>query len=189
MTLRGGIQSRADKYAEGHYKKPTKAEHILYSILTKNRINFEQQKVISNRYIADFYLPEWNLYIEVDGKHHRMNKHQIKKDRTRYRYIMFGGYYLLRIRNEMLENNQDQIMRVIREAILRIASKQAHTPFKPKYLKKSSTGWIVKTHQLRKFARNKHKPAIDYLYNQGIYYHGRNHEGGLTALLNHYTRA
>ena len=47
--------------------KPTKPEIKVEEILKKLNINYEIQKQIKNR-LYDFYIPEYNLIIEVDGR-------------------------------------------------------------------------------------------------------------------------
>ena len=47
----------------------TKHELIFQSVLEKNFIKFESNKLIK-RYIVDFYFPDTNIIIELDGYQH-----------------------------------------------------------------------------------------------------------------------
>ena len=70
---------------------PSTLEERMIAFLEKNLIEYENQKVfyiyaddgwIIRYYIADFYIPGYNLIIEVDGKFHDAQK-QHDKMRTR----------------------------------------------------------------------------------------------------------
>ena len=70
---------------------PSKLEERMRDFLDRRNIEYEFQKVfyiyaddgwILRYYIADFYIPEANLIIEVDGKFHD-NQKQHDKNRTK----------------------------------------------------------------------------------------------------------
>ena len=191
MLAERDIRTRIDKYAESNCNKPTRHEKILESILIKHNLRYESQKVISGKYIADFYLPDWGLIIEIDGDHHLYNKKQKKHDILRHQFIRFRKLYVLRIRNEMILRYKVQMIGIIREAILHIADihTQGKTGVKKFYLKNSTRiGWYVDYKALQKCESNGNKIPIkkDFMYESYIYTVGRNEEGGLTALVNKY---
>ena len=83
----------ATSRAEEMIAFPSPLEERMISLLTKHHISFEFQKIFYIRakdgyiiryYIADFYIPDKAIIIEVDGKFH--DKHKIH-DKMRTRYI------------------------------------------------------------------------------------------------------
>ena len=85
------IRSSAEFRAAEMRIWPSPLEERMIAFLEKNLIEYENQKVfyiyaddgwIIRYYIADFYIPGYNLIIEVDGKFHDAQK-QHDKMRTR----------------------------------------------------------------------------------------------------------
>lgn len=69
----------------------TKEELKLKLILKELSINFEFQKIYfvgKSFYVVDFYLPEYNCVIEVDGCHH-LNYDVIEYDRLRTENLIY----------------------------------------------------------------------------------------------------
>lgn len=70
---------------------PSRLEEMMMEFLDSNGISYEFQKIfyiydddgwIKRYFIADFFIPDRNIIIEVDGKFH--NRHRQKdKDRTK----------------------------------------------------------------------------------------------------------
>lgn len=81
--------------------KSTPQEETLAEALTKARIKFIRQYRLVY-FIVDFYLPEHNLVIEVDGEYH---KFQYKKDNKRDAILRTYGIQTLHIKNTKIENN------------------------------------------------------------------------------------
>ncbi len=71
------------------------SEALLWNELKKNTfgVGFTKQKPIGN-YIADFYCPEKNLVIEIDGWSH---DNKVEYDARRDEYMKSLGIYVLRI--------------------------------------------------------------------------------------------
>jgi len=99
----------------------TKYEQLLWDNCLKefnkrwaNKIWVLRQKVIDN-YIADFYIHKAKLIIEVDWK-----IHENRKEYDKIRDIILKKYWLqiLRIKNEELENNPEQIYQKIKNLII-----------------------------------------------------------------------
>ena len=92
------VNSRLDKYAKYLRKRMTEEERILwYNILRGRKPRFHRQKIIGT-YIVDFYCPELQLIIEVDGTQHYQNEN-IAYDYTRTEYFQKLGLYVLRFDN------------------------------------------------------------------------------------------
>ncbi len=92
------VNSRLDKYAKDLRKRMTEEERVLwYNVLRGRKPRFHKQKIIGN-YIVDFYCPELQLIIEVDGTQHYQDKN-MEYDYTRTRYFEKLGLYVLRFDN------------------------------------------------------------------------------------------
>jgi very-short-patch-repair endonuclease len=85
---------------------PSPLEERMESFLDKHGIEYESQKIfyiyaddgwIIRYYIADFYVPDKNIIIEVDGKFHADHK-QHDKMRTREIQEQYPGVEVLRYR-------------------------------------------------------------------------------------------
>lgn len=98
--------------AETHLNNSGKStgELFIESLLKTNNVKFEEQKkayINSNLNLFDFYLPEYNLYIEYDGKQHFLPikqgggeeglKHRKLKDLEKDTYVKNTGAKILRI--------------------------------------------------------------------------------------------
>ena len=85
------------------YKRnPTGLENKLFSILDKENIKYETQKLINGKFLVDAYIPSLNLIIEVDGKYWH-NLDRIKnKDKAENAYLIACGFNLLRIKEDEL---------------------------------------------------------------------------------------
>jgi len=79
----------------------TGAEKKVRECLMVNKVEYKQQYPIHARqvYFADFYLPEHNVVIEVDGGYHN-EPEQKRKDIVRQRNIEKEGFMVMRIKNE-----------------------------------------------------------------------------------------
>ena len=99
-------------------KNQTPTEHIMWKHLRKKQLNgfrFRQQHGFGP-YILDFYCPELRLCIEIDGKIHDTPKNQ-QKDKERTRFLNQNRIDVLRFRNEEIENNIEDVIKVIKEYI------------------------------------------------------------------------
>ena len=97
----------AIKRKEELIQKSTIAEKIIKHKLKELDIKFEFQKIIkNNKYfrIVDFYIPEYNLILEIDGDYH-LDKKQKESDEKRTYYLTLLGYNkILRIDNIKAKN-------------------------------------------------------------------------------------
>lgn len=78
------------EYRDNLINRLTLSEKVFEKFLIDNKLNYQKQyiihimegKKISHFYIADFYLPYYNLIIEIDGGYHN-EVEQIEKDKIR----------------------------------------------------------------------------------------------------------
>lgn len=85
---------QANERREKLVKNTTKAESIMKAHLTSLGVKYEFQKIYftldNYYYIIDFFLPDWNIAIEVDGKYHADKKQQ-RKDSGREKKLKKAG--------------------------------------------------------------------------------------------------
>lgn len=98
------IMASAEYRAEEMKTWPSPLEESMKDYLESYSIPFEEQKIfyitandgwIIRYYIADFYVPDKNIIIEVDGKFHNDQK-QKDKHRTREIQEHYSGVEVLR---------------------------------------------------------------------------------------------
>ncbi|QSV68739.1 MAG: DUF559 domain-containing protein [Aphanizomenon flos-aquae DEX188] len=90
-------------------RQMTPAEKILWEHLRANRLHglhFRRQQIIDG-FIVDFYCHAASLVIEIDGKIHDQ---QIEYDLERDQVLTARGLRLLRIKNEEVINELDQVL-------------------------------------------------------------------------------
>lgn len=102
-------------------KKATKHELLFYKFLKEIGIKFEFQKpVICNKktlYILDFYLYEYNIAVELDGRQH-FTKEGLKKDSLRSRRLKKEGIIVKRLTNRQVSTyDKDMLTSLINSYI------------------------------------------------------------------------
>ncbi len=96
---------------------PTQAESILWEKLRAKRLDgykFRRQHIIPP-FIVDFYCPAKKLIIEVDGTAH---EHKQVYDQEREQYLLNLGYTILRFPNEHINDNLNQVSKMIKEHLI-----------------------------------------------------------------------
>ena len=78
-------------------------KHLWYDYLRKSEYKFTRQKIIG-KYIADFYCPEADLIIEIDGSQHYTDE-GIKYDAERTEFIENFNITVIRIKNTDINRN------------------------------------------------------------------------------------
>lgn len=94
--LHNFYNSSLKRFAKENRQKETPAENLLWKYLRNRKfygIKFYRQRPIDN-YIADFFAPELNLIIEIDGASHNEAKYEY--DQRREKDLKNLGYNVLR---------------------------------------------------------------------------------------------
>ena len=94
------------------------AEHLLWLSIKERAINgykFRRQFGVG-RYVLDFYCPELQLCIEIDGPSHDTQDAQ-EYDQERSDYLRSCGITILRFTNDEVYESTDAIIERIRKAI------------------------------------------------------------------------
>ena len=84
---------------------------LWYEVLRRNPVHFYRQKIIGE-YIVDFYCPAAKLVIEVDGGYHSTPA-QVEYDAERTEYLNARGLFVLRFRNEEVDERLEEVFRAI----------------------------------------------------------------------------
>ena len=105
-TSRLRLREIAEKFREDLIKKQTPSEAKFKIILKELNIKYEFQKIFYTEvsfYIADFYLLDYNIVIEVDGGYHATSE-QRSKDNKRTAKLIEDIEGVYRIKNEAVDN-------------------------------------------------------------------------------------
>ncbi len=127
-------QKTLKQISEGRMPKAnTSIEKIMSDILTGMGISFEFQKIFAF-WCFDFYLPEYNLFIECDGdywhghpdqysktKLNDTQKNNIHRGKQKENYVIKRGYNLIRFWECDLNNDIDKIKEKICNLIKNIS--------------------------------------------------------------------
>jgi very-short-patch-repair endonuclease len=104
-SLFKGADGKLFHFARNNRKSQTQAEELLWSFLRNRKIigfKFRRQHPISN-FIADFYCPERNLVIELDGGYHN-DKSQAERDEERTNELNELHIKVIRFTNQEVLN-------------------------------------------------------------------------------------
>jgi len=97
-------------------KNMTDAEKIIwFGYLKSLQVNVLRRKPIDH-FIVDFYIPDYNLVIEVDGKIHNTLKNK-EYDSFKDTMLKLYGLSVLRITNEMINLDFNKAVELIEEKI------------------------------------------------------------------------
>ena len=86
-------------------------KHLWYDFLKKLPITVHRQKVI-DRYVADFYIAEAKIVIELDGKQH-LRPQNAETDRERDAYLDNLGITVLRYKNRQVNEYFESVCKDI----------------------------------------------------------------------------
>ncbi len=107
--MRRNVEEKTRKHARELRREMTPAEKRLWHRIRGGRLHglqVRRQHPIGP-YIADFYIPELRLVIEVDGDSH---DNRIEKDRARDRYLSGEGCAVVRFQNRYIEESLDCVL-------------------------------------------------------------------------------
>lgn len=121
----GGYREMADpqnydvlkENAKQMRKEPTEAENAFWKIATSGQLEakFRRQHIIGD-YIVDFVCFEKKLIVEIDGGYHDDVEQQIE-DNLRSEELKDYGFAILRLRNEEVIGNPEEVIRKVKLAM------------------------------------------------------------------------
>lgn len=102
------------KIARALRKNMTDAERLLWSKIRNKQlgVKFRRQQPLG-KYVVDFVCFEKKLIIEVDGGQHCENK----RDKIRDRWLLNGGFKMLRFWNNDVLESINGVLEIIRKRI------------------------------------------------------------------------
>ena len=112
-------------------RNPTPEEELLWKYLCNKQLEnakFRRQHPML-RYVADFYLHECKLVIELDGRHHE-NPAELFYDMDRTEVLNVYGVTILRFKNEQVVYSTREVLEEIRDEVLRLRSLKKMKPKK-----------------------------------------------------------
>ncbi len=120
------MNQESDKVFNQKHQKTTRqslrnsvsvVERILWSKIRNQQlgVKFRRQHGIGN-YIVDFYCPDFQLVIELDGDSHYLQGAQ-EYDHIRDEFMRLQGLLILRFNNIEVVNNLDEVVLAISAAI------------------------------------------------------------------------
>lgn len=106
------------QYSKKLRENQTPWETKIYKILKDLHYNFKfQVPYIFQRkklYILDFWLVDFNIVLEIDGKSTHGSKEQIKADNQRSRHLKKDGFHIVRLWNSQVSRyTEKEIKEVI----------------------------------------------------------------------------
>ena len=90
-------------------------KHLWYDLLKRLPFKAHRQYNIGN-YIVDFYIPQKQLVIEIDGVQHLTEEHE-KKDQARDKFLKTQGLRVLSFPNESIRKNFSDVCQIILDQI------------------------------------------------------------------------
>ena len=105
-------------FARNNRREMTESETVLWNALRnmKAGVRFRRQHPIGD-YIADFICLPAKLVIEVDGDYHQEPQQQ-ELDKQRTEFLVSKGYQVIRIKNEEISNDLNEVVMKIKEEVL-----------------------------------------------------------------------
>jgi very-short-patch-repair endonuclease len=111
MPANNNYNKRFKPLARGLRNKSTKSEVRLWCEVLRNKsllgFTFLRQRIV-DPYIADFLCKDLMLIIELDGKSHE-SEEAVKKDEDKDIALQKLGFTVMRIRDEDVMNNLDNV--------------------------------------------------------------------------------
>ena len=87
------------------------------NILKDIGVKFNEQVLMFNKFLVDVLIPEKNIVIQWDGYYWHTKPKRIKLDKSQDAYLTKCGYKVLRITDQDIKNNKEQIYANITRAI------------------------------------------------------------------------
>lgn len=103
-------------------REKTKAEKILWEKLRNKNlgVRFRRQHPV-DMFILDFYAPEIELAIELDGSIHKMKENK-EYDKERENYLRSKYIEVIRFWNSEVETDLENTLKTIKEKIQELSS-------------------------------------------------------------------
>jgi len=105
-------------------KEPTEAEARMWEIVKGGKLGTKvRRQVTIGEYIADFYVPQYKIVVEIDGGYH-LQPNQIEEDRKRQDWLEANGYKVIRFMNEECLNDIEKVKEILVNELQVLKSKE-----------------------------------------------------------------
>ena len=105
-------------------RKTGNLSEVLFWLQVKKKkileLDFHRQKIIGN-YIVDFYCPELNLVIEIDGSSHN---DKVKYDKKRENYLTNLGLQIIHYQDIDIKKNLNNVIENLRQCCLELINER-----------------------------------------------------------------
>jgi very-short-patch-repair endonuclease len=103
-------------YAQANRRHATWSEQVLWNAIRGGAlgVSSRRQAPIASRFIADFYVAEVRLIVEVDGSIHGL---KVAADRRRDAWLQRNGYVVVRVTAEVVVRELPLAIAQIRSAL------------------------------------------------------------------------
>ena len=101
----------------------TSIEIAMAEELTRRGIEYVEQYNVGNRYVADFFLPVFNIIIECDGDYWHRRPETKARDKRKNAYIRACGYSLYRFWESEINTDVEACVDIV---LAEINEKEAH---------------------------------------------------------------
>lgn len=103
----------------GEYAKcESGAERKFFKELARINLYAMCQLRVGERMRSDFYIPRYNLYVEIDGIHHQLPEQQ-ERDRRKDKIIRESGANVVRIPADLVHKNPEEaVLMMLRASYL-----------------------------------------------------------------------
>ena len=123
-----------DKFRNDLLSNKTDSEKIAKKILDEKWILYEEQKIFYHYwnwgfYIVDFFLPLYNMCLEIDGWYHEITK-QKNRDKNRDAWFSKRWYKILRVKNKEVSNIGSLLLFATIKSSPKVIWKAKHIPIR-----------------------------------------------------------
>jgi very-short-patch-repair endonuclease len=122
----GNCQQLPNVWQSGEFMKrnqettQTSAERKLARALRSRKLIFKENQYIEG-YEVDFWFPDYQLAVEIDGYYHLSETRQ-KLDRQKDQFFMEKGVLLIRFSNQQIRDHLGQCAQEIQQLIIKITA-------------------------------------------------------------------
>ena len=104
----------------------TSAERKFADALRGRKLKFNENQMIEN-YEVDFWFPDYQLAIEIDGFYH-LSETKRELDRRKDHFFMEKGILLIRFDNQQIRENLDRCVQEVQDLMAKIIALKRNCP-------------------------------------------------------------
>lgn len=174
------VKERFNDIQQKLWNKNSKAEKHFCDMLNKSKIPHFREKgnyAFNTRWCYyDFYIPELRLYVEIDGKEHKLREQQII-DKEKEKIIKRKHRYLLRLENEYVLSKESITRNNLIGMLIHAQPHYRREWFKESYYKNIEENYNKSIEDMKSTANfeiDETQPIFAYDNKSGEYYEFKN---------------